>query len=397
MSELTDNELVADGAIPPDSFWDAISRTSEVAQHRLQVPTDLIERLRLAAEDLIIDEETLRQAAAGLIAGNLILQGPPGTGKTSLARALAKAFGVEAIHATAREDWTGFDVVGGQDLVVSDDGKEVLQPKHGWYTEAAIRCAGAVSRNLDDAEVHPEQATWLVIDELNRANMDRAFGELFSVLGTEDPMPFRLSYMPGMSNELSTSQRLRIIGTLNSFDKQFVNSLSLAIRRRFTFITVDIPPQRDSDEGWDDPSTAASSLAIKEREKVVERALQHARPAGDRTTLALSLKPEIARVFEEVEKVRYASESSPFPYLPIGTAALIDVAQLAIIRVEMDSTSDWRAALDWACAVKLAPLFETDLEGPEKLRAYADGLKSRFPLFARELARIEAAGLYAVP
>lgn len=397
MSDLTDSGLVDGGAIPPDSFWDAIGRTREVAKHRLVVPDDLIARLEAEASELLIDGETLLEAAAGLIAGNLILQGPPGTGKSSLAGALCRAFNVSSVHATAREDWTAYDVIGGQELVVNDDDVELLTPVHGWFTEAAIKCAGSVSRNLDDSDQNPEQATWLVIDELNRANMDRAFGELFSVLGTDEPTPFRLKYKGGMTNELTTPRRFRIIGTLNSIDKQFVNSLSLAIRRRFTFVTIDIPPQRRADESWETDSGASSSLAIRELNRVIDRAAHSIDYADSVDDLRAELRPHLARVLEEIEKVRYATESSEFPFLPIGTAPLIDATALAIVRYKMDAHPDWAAAFDWACSVKIAPLFETDLEGPEKLRTYAEILRTEFPRFARELARIEASGLYAVP
>jgi 5-methylcytosine-specific restriction protein B len=396
MSELTDRGLIDGGAIPPDSFWEAISRTNEVAKHRLVVPDDLMTRLEAEAADLLIDQETLVEAAAALIAGNLVLQGPPGSGKSSLAGALTRAFNVDSIQATAREDWTAFDVIGGQELVADSDDRESLRPVHGWFTEAAISCAGAVSRNLDDPQVNPTQATWLVIDELNRGNMDRAFGELLSVLGTDELVPFRLKYMPGI-NELTTPRRFRIIGTLNSIDKQFVNSLSLAIRRRFTFITIDIPPQRRAGESWDAEPAEDSSLAIRELDQVANRAANNVNFSGSADELKASIRPHLARVLAEVEKVRYATESSEFPFLPIGTAPLIDMTELAIIRGTMGTAADWTTAFDWACAVKIAPLFETDLEGPEKLRAYADMLRTGFPRFARELARIEAAGLYAIP
>nr|WP_181716157.1 AAA family ATPase [Cryobacterium sp.]QJS06290.1 ATPase family associated with various cellular activities (AAA) [Cryobacterium sp.] len=397
MSDLTDRGLVDGGAIPPDSFEDSISRTGEVAKHRLNVPIDIVARLEAEAIDLVISRETLIEAAAALIAGNLILQGPPGTGKSSLARALTRAFNVASLQATAREDWSVFDVIGGQELVVGEDNQEFLEPRHGWFTAAAIQCAGSVSRNLDDPEIHPEQATWLVIDELNRANMDRAFGELFSVLGTDELVAFPLTYMGGTTHKLTTSRRFRIIGTLNSIDKQFVNSLSLALRRRFTFITVDIPPQRAAEETWEIEPTSDSSLAILELDRVIGRAAKTVQYSGAADDLKLQIRPHLIRIMIEIEKVRYATENSAYPFLPIGTAPLIDTVELAIIASSMNGAMSWADAFDWACAVKLGPLFETDLESPEKLRAYADMLRPKFPRFARELSRIEAAGLYAVP
>ncbi|TFC87153.1 AAA family ATPase [Cryobacterium sp. TmT2-59] len=397
MVDLTDSGLVDDGAIPPDTFFDAIDRTGEVAKHRLQIPPDLMVRLELEAEDLLIPRETLIGAAAGLISGNIILQGPPGTGKSSLASALARAFGAKIAQATAREDWTTFDVIGGQEIVVNSEGAERLTPAHGAFTAAVIDCAGSVSQNLDDADLNPYQATWLIIDELNRANMDRAFGELFTVLGTDELVPFKLKYIGGSSPELTTSRRFRIIGTMNSIDKQFVNSLSLAIRRRFNFITVDVPPQRNSGEDWNQPSTEDSSLAVFEFDRIVEKASRSLNASQIPDGLAELIRPPLARLLLEVEKVRYATESSPFPFLPIGTAPLIDVAQLALVRHSMSVDSDLETSFDWACSVKLAPLFETDLESPEKLRAFADSSRIAFPQFARELSRIEASGLYFVP
>ena len=397
MAELTDSGLVEDGAIPPDDFEDDIDRTSEVAKHNLQIPEDLMARLEYEARDLLISREALVGAAAALISGNVVLQGPPGTGKSSLASALARAFGVKTNQATAREDWTTFDVIGGQEIVVNEDGQELLKPVHGCFTRAAIDCAGSVSRNLDDAELNPIQATWLIIDELNRANMDRAFGELFTVLGTDDLVPFKLRHMGGTPPELTTSRRFRIIGTMNSIDKQFVNSLSLAIRRRFNFIAVDIPAQRDNGESWDEPSTEHSSLAVLEFDRIVGKATRNLDAASEPGGFTDQVREPLARLLVEVEKVRYATQSSQFPFLPIGTAPLIDVTHLAIVRNAMSPNAGWFACFDWACSVKLAPLFETDLESPEKLRAFADDLRGVFPQFARELSRIEASGLYFVP
>jgi 5-methylcytosine-specific restriction protein B len=397
MTDLTDSGLVEEGAIPPDEFWAAIGRTGEVAKHRLLVPADLLARLEFEARDLLVSRETLVDAAAALISGNVILQGPPGTGKSSLAGALARAFHAKAAQATAREDWTTFDVIGGQEIVVDSDNAERLRPVHGWFTGASIDCSGVVSRNLDDPDSNPQQATWLIIDELNRANMDRAFGELFTVLGTDDLVPFSLKYMSGEAPLLTTSRRFRIIGTLNSIDKQFVNSLSLAIRRRFNFIAVDIPPERNSGENWATPAGADSSLAVLEYESIVRKACSNLDKAHVPDMVMDLVRPPLSRLLEELEKVRYATESSDFPFLPIGTAPLIDVARLALIRHAMLPGSDWDAAFDWACSVKLAPLFETDLENPEKLRAFADDLALKFPRFGLELLKIEASGLYSVP
>ena len=94
------------------------------------------------------------------------------------------------------------------------------------------------------------QAEWLLVDELNRAYLDKAFGELFTVIGTDELIPITLPHQRVGNRELVIPRRFRMIGTINSVDRQYVNSLSQAIRRRFTFVTVDIPTRRQSGENW---------------------------------------------------------------------------------------------------------------------------------------------------
>ena len=73
----------------------------------------------------------------------------------------------------------------------------------------------------------------MLIDELNRAYIDRAFGELFSVLGTDEITPIVLPYQDEGNRVIVTPKRFRIIATINTLDRQFVNSLSQGLKRRF--------------------------------------------------------------------------------------------------------------------------------------------------------------------
>lgn len=384
VTDLSDAGLVSQGTIPPDEFWSAIDRTTEVARYPIEVPPDIIERIRTAARGLVVSDETLRQCVAAIIAGNLVLQGPPGTGKTSLATALASAFGSQTTVATAREDWTTYDTVGGHELVVDSNGVERLVPRHGHFTRAAIDCAGFVARNLDDEQVNPYQARWLILDELNRCEPDRAFGELFTVLGGGgiENGSMALGYEPG-TPLLTVPARFRVIATMNSVDKQFVNSLSMGIRRRFTFITVDVPPPLGDTETW---SHGGSSLAS--REFLAARSLL--RPEDQDVE---AVNDALEKLFAELAKSRYANIESKFPFVPVGTAPILEACRLAAIYRSADPSSSWQASLDWAASVKLAPLFETDFEQPEKLAVFAAEVGSSFPLFARELRRVETAGL----
>jgi hypothetical protein len=245
---------------------------------------------------------------------------------------------------------------------------------------------------------------------MNRAHLDRAFGELFTVLGSEEPLPIILPHQPPGNRELVTPRRFRILGTLNSIDKQFVNSLGQGLKRRFTFLTVDIPPRREPGGAWTS-EPAGGSLAHREFKFVLaaarSRLAKRVRPgdeAADAETegrieaLIEAMRADYERLFDLVERVRYAVDGADEPYLPIGTAQLIDTVELAASRLWIEATAEGSVgrAFDWAASVKLAPLFDTDLR-PDVLKRFAEGAPGPFDgAFRRELLQIVSAGLYYV-
>ncbi|MGF6245552.1 5-methylcytosine-specific restriction protein B [Paraburkholderia sp. GAS38] len=411
MPNLNESELVEQGGIPPIDFHGSIERLREIAEYDLEVPADFNERLSDAVKGLVIPEHVLRAASAALRVGHVVLQGPPGTGKSSLVRALAEAFNVSTFAVTAHEDWTTYDVIGRLELRLTEDRKEEITPVNGALTEAVIRCGNHIVQHFD--EPSSPQAEWLIIDELNRAHLDKAFGELFSVLGTDDLVPINLPHQQDGNRELVIPRRFRIVATLNSYDKQFVQSLSQAIRRRFTFISLDSPARRPKDIPWVyDPEHQAP--AIREFSYVIQRAAarvarrEHSmdHKGADETEVHLlgQLKSlhvgRIGLLFDVVEAVRYAEDGSEIPHLPIGTAQLLDTVELFLTRNIQDASAggDPDQQIDWAAAVKLGSLFESDLLGPEQLTRFAQSLSSPFSgQFRRELLTIASSGMHFVP
>ena len=410
MPDVSEETLIDQGAIPPTEFHDKIERIREIADYDIDLPPDLSARLDKSTQGLLIAPETLRAAAAALRVGHVVLQGPPGTGKSSLARALCDAFQVSTLPVTAHEDWTVFDVIGRLELRLHSDRKEEIVPVNGYFTEAVVRCANSIVRNFDDPS--EPQAEWLLIDELNRANMDRAFGELFSVLGTDTALPITLPHQREGNRDLVIPRRFRIVATLNSFDRQFVNNLSQAIRRRFTFITVNIPDRRPDNVAWSSTANPAG-LAIQEFRIVVQRvAARVAKRLASLDTsktqqvmgeiqgrLAGPLALQVGRLFDLVERVRYAGPEQSVPHLPIGTAQIIDTAELFVLRLMQDKVPDEGAGdiLDWAVSVKIVPLFDTDVVAPEALKEFAGTLTEPFDnATRRELLGIMAAGMHFV-
>lgn len=409
MPNVDEDTLIDQGAIPPTEFHDKIERIREISLFDIDVPPDLSDRLVAATSQLLIPSDTLTASAAALRAGHLILQGPPGTGKSALARALCTAFNAAVYPVTAHEDWTVFELIGRLELRLGEDRREEVVPVNGYFTEAVVRCANAVVRHFDD-QVEP-QAEWLLIDELNRANIDRAFGELFTVLGTDALLPITLPHQRDGNRNLVVPRRFRIIATLNSFDRQFVNNLSQAIRRRFTFISVGIPDRRPANAAWNDQNS--SSLAIREFSVVLARAaervarrLTSVEPSrtGEVTAQMLSrlhgpLGGALFSLFDLIEQIRYAGPGGSVPHLPIGTAQLIDTVEIFLLRLLQDGIGDDAAptVLDWATAVKIVPLLDVDVIAPEVLATFAAGLTTPFDgKTRREMMGIVAAGAHFV-
>src|SRR5699024_5291216 len=108
---------------------------------------------------------------------------------------------------------------------------------------------------VKDKETGKQKNEWLIIDEINRADIDKAFGSLFSVLtGDTVHLPYEANngrkitlIMEDDGTDSLEKQTYmipkdwRMIATMNTIDKASLFEMSYAFMRRFAFIPVAIP------------------------------------------------------------------------------------------------------------------------------------------------------------
>jgi hypothetical protein len=161
----------------------------------------------------------------------IILQGPPGTGKTFVARELARYL-LEGRTDGQVDQY--IEIVQFHPSYGYEDFVEGLKPvsrPDGGLEFAKVPGPIARIANLIEQDGNPRV---LIIDEMNRANLPRVFGELMYLLEYRGQQ-ITLMYQ----DEFSLPPNLFIIGTMNTADKS-IKGIDLALRRRFDFFEV--PP-----------------------------------------------------------------------------------------------------------------------------------------------------------
>lgn len=231
---------------------------------------DLAAKLKVTAEEivpaprpkhtLVLDERIRRMLRFSVQSRSAVmLVGPPGTGKTHLLHELAAdiqnapaAYGLKRLKdpmvVTPDESWTARELVGGD--TVDDHGRLRFSPGH---------VLEAIHRNR-----------WLVLDEANRADLDRIFAGLFTWLSGQSVEVGRVSSDPqagpvilgwsdtprskvigagwlrGKESSRGPVYYLagtdwRLLGTYNAVDAQRVFRFGQALGRRFDHIPVPLP------------------------------------------------------------------------------------------------------------------------------------------------------------
>lgn len=177
--------------------------------------------------------------------GQVILYGPPGTGKTYVARALAESLrrpGSIVKRIQFHPSYTYEDFFAGYRPVTDATGQLSFALMRGPLREIA-----------DDARKNPDVPHVLLIDEINRANLSKVFGELYYLLEYRDDAIDVLYAGSGDDGGKSFSlpANVLIIGTMNTADRS-IALLDSAMRRRFSFFELhpDVAPVKDILNRW---------------------------------------------------------------------------------------------------------------------------------------------------
>lgn len=180
-----------------------------------------------AAAELHIDRAWL-QTVVDLLNDRkqVVLYGPPGTGKTFVAQRLMR-------HLTDR---SAVRVVQFHPSYAYEDFFEGFRPtKTGTGQGVGFTLtAGPLREIASDALADPSTPHVLIIDEINRANLAKVFGELYYLLEYRGET-IRLQYSP--DDTFSLPPNLFLIGTMNTADRS-IALVDAALRRRFAFVEM---------------------------------------------------------------------------------------------------------------------------------------------------------------
>jgi hypothetical protein len=203
---------------------DAIGLDSDDSDYTLD---DALEDLFVDRKDFVEMLELLRMKK------NIILQGPPGTGKTFIARRLAYALlGVE--------DKDRVQFVQFHQSYSYEDFVEGYRPQG----EKGFALRSGVFYTFSRSASNDSQRDFvLVIDEINRGNLSKIFGELMMLVEPDKRSPawsIRLAYS---DEPFYVPPNLYLIGLMNTADRSLA-MVDYALRRRFTFF--DLKPQFSS-------------------------------------------------------------------------------------------------------------------------------------------------------
>ena len=317
-----------------------------VDQAILPLPSDLDSRIEECTKVLSIDEKYIREILHHLVSGtHVLIGGAIGTGKSHFVRDFLGKFwgtddnpnGYKVESFTATDEWSTVDVIGG---IMPDIKSEDLSYKFqdGCLTETIVDCMETMKKPTDGYI-----GKWLAIDEFNRADIEKAFGQMFT--GIEEKM-LKIPGRPD-GNKVKIPRQFRIIGMLNTSDKHHLYHIHDALKRRFAYVEIEAPTRKD-------------------RTKELRTTLANA--IGDIDTDDIELPDEIEDNLEEQMNIAYEMLATIRTAKGLGSAILKVILRELIYGFASKTTytsankqspnNDLDTILDWSLTANLLPQFQ---------------------------------------
>ena len=276
--------------------------------------------LEVLAEQLILPPEFLYEIDTLLRdKPQVIFQGPPGTGKTYVAQKLAEHLAGSKDRVTLVQFHPSYayeDFVQGYRPTLQD-GQAGFELRDG-----------PLMRMAKLAQDDPDGNYYLIIDEINRGNLAKVFGELYFLLEYRD-QEINLQYS---DEPFLLPDNLYIIGTMNTADRS-IALVDLALRRRFYFVEFhpDKWPVKDLLRRWLEEKSLSKMMWIADVVDLANERLGEDRHAAIGPSYFMN--PDL-----DESKVRRAWEHGVLPYIEerlFGQDDRLDEFDMDTLRAEV--------------------------------------------------------------